>query len=202
MSTKVTVDEMFVCYSAHEARQRNGAGFWCESLNSTPGWEQLEKATRYYPTEIGPINRNLSDGADAVWMKWPEALAKFGRKPQRVKVRVSLEMDVDLRGTDRDHLVAHLERLADELVKKGRATEWMQATVEDHSVHARVLPEPLDESTLAGFMARRIENGDVDLEDLPSRLARYGLMEPSAFIDEMQERMSEMPDAEEAGAIA
>jgi len=27
------------------------------------------------------------------------------------------------------------------------------------------------------------------LEDIPIRLARYGLMEPNAFVDEMRERM-------------
>ena len=38
-------------------------------------------------------------------------------------------------------------------------------------------------------MLQRIENGDLTLEDLPVRLARYGLMEPNTFVDEMRERM-------------
>ena len=38
-------------------------------------------------------------------------------------------------------------------------------------------------------MLQRIENGDLALEDLPVRLAQYGLMEPNAFVDEMRERM-------------
>jgi hypothetical protein len=38
-------------------------------------------------------------------------------------------------------------------------------------------------------MLQRIENGELTLEDIPIRLARYGLMEPSAFVDEMRERM-------------
>ena len=32
-------------------------------------------------------------------------------------------------------------------------------------------------------------SGDLALEDIPVRLARYGLMEPNAFVDEMRERM-------------
>jgi hypothetical protein len=38
-------------------------------------------------------------------------------------------------------------------------------------------------------MLQRIETGDLALEDIPVRLARYGLMEPNAFVDEMRERM-------------
>jgi hypothetical protein len=47
----------------------------------------------------------------------------------------------------------------------------------------------LSEDDLAKFMLQRIENGDLALEDIPVRLARYGLMEPSAFVAEMRERM-------------
>ncbi|MCW5230952.1 hypothetical protein D8B34_23650 [Verminephrobacter eiseniae] len=55
---------------------------------------------------------------------------------------------------------------------------------------AVVLPEPLSEDALTDFLRQRVENGDLALDDLPLRLARYGLMEPAAFVDEMRERMA------------
>ncbi len=42
---------------------------------------------------------------------------------------------------------------------------------------------------VASFMLQRAENGDLALDDIPVRLARYGLMEPNAFVAEMRERM-------------
>ena len=39
------------------------------------------------------------------------------------------------------------------------------------------------------FMANRIDEEDLLPEDIPRRLARYGLMEPETFINEMRERM-------------
>jgi len=48
--------------------------------------------------------------------------------------------------------------------------------------------EQLSEDEVADFMLHRIENGDLALEDISVRLARYGLMEPSAFIGEMLSR--------------
>ena len=55
--------------------------------------------------------------------------------------------------------------------------------------HAVIQTERPSEDELAGVMLQRIENGDLALEDIPVRLARYGLMEPNAFVDEMRERM-------------
>ena len=45
------------------------------------------------------------------------------------------------------------------------------------------------EDQIADFMLERIENGDLSAEDVSTRLARYGLMDPQDFIDEMLERM-------------
>ncbi|MDI9689724.1 hypothetical protein [Burkholderia cenocepacia] len=53
----------------------------------------------------------------------------------------------------------------------------------------RVIVDPLSEDEVAAFMRRRLENGDLAAEDIPVRLARYGLMQPQAFIEEMRERM-------------
>lgn len=50
-------------------------------------------------------------------------------------------------------------------------------------------PAELDEDEIADFMLQRIEDGNLALEDIPVRLARYGLMNPEQFCAEMQERM-------------
>lgn len=59
-------------------------------------------------------------------------------------------------------------------------------------------PPALDEDQLAAFMLQRIENGDLGLEDIPVRLARYGLMEPEDFVAEMQERMEQANEEDES----
>jgi|SRR3990167_7492877 hypothetical protein len=45
------------------------------------------------------------------------------------------------------------------------------------------------EAEIADFLRQRIEDGNLDAEDIPVRLARYGLMAPEAFLAEMRERM-------------
>lgn len=45
------------------------------------------------------------------------------------------------------------------------------------------------EEDLVEFMLQRIEGGALPLKDIPLRLVRYGLMEPSDFVAEMRERM-------------
>lgn len=52
----------------------------------------------------------------------------------------------------------------------------------------------LSENEVAGLMLQRIEDGDLSVEDIPVRLARYGLMDPCDFIAEMVERMEVAPE--------
>lgn len=54
---------------------------------------------------------------------------------------------------------------------------------------ARAAAAGPDEDTLTAFMSQRIENGDLAPDDIPRRLARYGMMDPAEFIGEMEERM-------------
>lgn len=57
--------------------------------------------------------------------------------------------------------------------------------------------EEVSETALTTYMEKRIANGDMRAEDMPRKLVQYGLMEPSAFIEEMSERM-QLADEEEA----
>lgn len=61
-----------------------------------------------------------------------------------------------------------------------RIRKWLKKTVN--------LPAPLTEGELADFMRQRIDD-EWEPEDIPVRLARFGLMEPDAFVIEMRERM-------------
>ncbi|MBN0502680.1 hypothetical protein JTM44_35915, partial [Pseudomonas aeruginosa] len=54
---------------------------------------------------------------------------------------------------------------------------------------------------IASFMRQRIEDGNLNAEDIPVRLARYGLMAPEAFADEMRERMGMADEEPESQAV-
>lgn len=64
-----------------------------------------------------------------------------------------------------------------------------------------VAPQARDriEAEMTRFMQERIENMQILPEDIPVRLARYGLMPPAAFVAEMRERMASQVDGDEAG---
>lgn len=64
-----------------------------------------------------------------------------------------------------------------------------------------VAPQARDriEAEMTRFMRERIENMQIFPEDIPVRLARYGLMPPAAFVAEMRERMASQVDGDEAG---
>ncbi|MCL4222797.1 MAG: hypothetical protein KJZ65_15675 [Phycisphaerales bacterium] len=55
------------------------------------------------------------------------------------------------------------------------------------------------ETEMTRFMQSRIENMQILPEEIASRLAKYGLMLPSAFVAEMRERMASQDDGDEAG---
>jgi len=54
---------------------------------------------------------------------------------------------------------------------------------------AAALVAPLTEAEIAIWVCDRIDNGDWGPEDIPMRLARYGLMDPQMFINEIRARM-------------
>ncbi|EZO23261.1 hypothetical protein [Pseudomonas aeruginosa] len=58
------------------------------------------------------------------------------------------------------------------------------------------------EAEIADFLRQRIEDGNLDAEDIPVRLARYGLMAPEAFVNEMRERMGIADDEPQRKVVA
>lgn len=107
----------------------------------------------------------------------------------RVTLRLTLDVTYDLNGENAVEMVKNLQRLCERAIGEGMLTGESDAEVEEHSMEVVIQPEDLTEDELADFMRERIENDDLALEDIPVRLARYGLMERHAFVSEMRKRM-------------
>lgn len=131
-------------------------------------------------------NVTLCDGS-----KHPKAWVAVTRKlGDQVKVRLVLDVTYGLNGVDADAMRDRLYSMVERAIGNGMLTGSTDATVDEYSMDVRVAPEPLEEAELASFMRQRIDNGEWDLEeDIPVRLARFGLMEAPAFVAEMRERM-------------
>lgn len=104
------------------------------------------------------------------------------------KVRLVLDIEVDLNGTSLDTILANLRGVAQQAYSEGTLTGSSDAEIHQHSVKAFEVPE-LDEDVISAHLLGRIESGDLCLEDIPNRMARFGLMDAPDFINEMQERM-------------
>ncbi len=113
----------------------------------------------------------------------------------RVTLRLTLDVTYNLNGENAVEMVKNLQRLCEGAIGEGMLTGESDAEVEEHSMEVAIQPEELTEDELADFMRQRIERNDLALEDIPVRLARYGLMERHAFVSEMRERM-ELDNAE------
>lgn len=87
------------------------------------------------------------------------------------------------------------------LAKVEGARNWsaLSAELNSQAASAKKPVDDLTEDELASFMSHRIENGEWGLEDIPVRLARFGLMDPADFVSEMRERME---NAQAEGADA
>lgn len=104
-------------------------------------------------------------------------------------LRLIFDVEYNLNGEAVQELSKRLERAAFHAVSEGLLTGETEAEVENYGVTVSAVPPALSEEDLSKFMLKRIEDGQLELEDIPVRLARYGLMEPGAFVSEMRERM-------------
>lgn len=59
------------------------------------------------------------------------------------------------------------------------------------------VPTEEDEDRYAAWLTEQIEDGALDLESMGQRLARYGLADPSSWMDEFDERMELAADEAE-----
>ncbi len=107
-----------------------------------------------------------------------------------VEMRLTLDVTYILNGESAEAMRHRLLAVAERAIGEGLLTGETDAEVDEYSIRVQIPPAPLDEDEVAEFMLQRIEDRDLRLEDVPVRLARYGLMEPSAFVEEMRERMA------------
>lgn len=115
-----------------------------------------------------------------------------------VKVRLTLDVAYVLNGEVAGDLVARLYLMCERAVGNGLLTGDTVAEVEEYAIDVSLPREPLPEDEIADFLRQRIEDGTLAAEDIPVRLARYGLMAPDAFVAEMRERMEMAADDEVA----
>jgi hypothetical protein len=106
-----------------------------------------------------------------------------------VKIRLTLDVTYALNGENSIEMGRNLLRMCNRAIGEGMLTGESNAEVDESDIQVEILPEPLEEDAIAKLMLHRIDSGDLALEDIPTRLARYGLMEPHAFVREVQERM-------------
>lgn len=104
------------------------------------------------------------------------------------RVRLVMDVTYKLNGETAQEMAARLLSMCRRAIGEGLLTGETDAEVEDYSISAKARPD-LDEEATTEFLMTRMLNGDLRLEEIPSRMARYGLMEPGEFAEEMLERM-------------
>jgi hypothetical protein len=111
------------------------------------------------------------------------------QEPQEIRVRLTLDVTYTPNGAESVELANNLYKMVEKAIDNGMLTGHSDAEVDQYSMETAVVPELLTEEEVENFMRQRVANGDLLLEDVPSRLARYGLLEVPAFIAEMRERI-------------
>lgn len=125
--------------------------------------------------------------------------------PEIVNARLTLDVTYLLNGEAAPEMLARLRSMCERAIGGGLLTGETAAEVDTWSIDVSEVPSAAGRETLeaesAAFMQQRIEDGNLGAEDIPLRLARYGLMAPEAFADEMRERMGMDDDAPTGQAV-
>ncbi|WP_262522904.1 hypothetical protein [Agrobacterium tumefaciens] len=113
--------------------------------------------------------------------------------PEIVSARLTLDVAYLLNGESASEMLERMRGMCERAIGEGMLTGETAAEVDAWSIAASLSPTAAADDTLeagiAAFMRQRIEDGNLDAEDIPVRLSRYGLMPPEAFVSEMRERM-------------
>lgn len=110
-------------------------------------------------------------------------------QPEMITLRLTMDVTYNLNGENANTMAARLKQMCERAILEGMLTGATNAEVNDYSMSAVIKQEPVSEDEIAKFMLNRIENGDLALEDIPVRLARYGTMEPNDFFNDIRERI-------------
>ncbi|HEX7982417.1 MAG TPA: hypothetical protein VF616_02765 [Duganella sp.] len=125
--------------------------------------------------------------------------------PENVKARLTLDVTCLLNGEAASEILARLQRMWVRAIGERLLIDETAAKVDVWSIEVTELPSATNsdalEAEIAAFMQQRIGDGNLCAEDIPLRLASYGLMAPEDFIDEMRERMGMEDDAPTGRAV-
>lgn len=104
-------------------------------------------------------------------------------------INISLELtaDVELNGLPAAVIEKNLRSMIDRAIGEGLITGYTEAEVDSYSVDVTIDRHHLEDE-IARWLSTQIEDGNLDLETMGQRLARYGLQMPSDFIAEIRER--------------
>lgn len=80
------------------------------------------------------------------------------------------------------------KNIADLMISKKFPTDMVGKTQYGEIPHSAITQTEQDR--IAEYFKNRLNDGDLTLEDIPVLMARYGLMLPAEFSDEMDERIN------------
>lgn len=112
-------------------------------------------------------------------------------EPTPTKVRLTLDVAYTLNGENPELMVETLRRLCTRAIGAGMLTGDTDAEIDAYTLQVEAQEDALTEEEVADYLLARIMSGNMLLEEVPVRMARYGMMEPNAFNIEMRERMGQ-----------
>ncbi|ERV55987.1 MULTISPECIES: hypothetical protein [Pseudomonas] len=102
-----------------------------------------------------------------------------------VNARLTLDVTYLLNGEPASEVLERLRGLCERTIGEGMLTGETAAEVDTWSIDASLPPSTVvseaHEAEIAAFMGQRIEDGNLDAEDIPVRISRYGLMAPRSI---------------------
>ncbi|MCL1960604.1 MAG: hypothetical protein FWG56_02220 [Desulfovibrionaceae bacterium] len=114
-----------------------------------------------------------------------------------IKARLTLDVTYLLSGEPASEVLDRLREMCERAIGEGLLTGSTSAEVESWAIDVSMPAHPRPDSEnaaleagIAAYLRQRIEDGHLDAEDIPARLARYGLMDSETFVAEMRERMA------------
>lgn len=106
-------------------------------------------------------------------------------------ITLEVKADIDLNGLPLADLEYHLRNALSRAIGNGLLTGDTEAEVDEYSATVTLNRHVKQEGKITEFLQSQIEDGVLDAEGMAQRLTRYGLMLPSDFISEMEERADE-----------
>lgn len=118
----------------------------------------------------------------------------------RITISTALSVTYKAREDAVEPLCEQLDHMVKRAAEDGYFTGEAVAEVVDYRYDVRQLRE-IDHDQLVAWLTEQVESGALPIEDLVSKIATYGAMDPAEFFEEMRERMG-LKDAGDDGIIS